>query len=429
MFDRPDGGERALLVHIDFKDHHERTDLKEFQELVLSAGAFVLGVVTGTRLRPDAQYFVGTGKAEEIAAEVKTHQCDLIIFDHTLTPAQTRNLEKLCECRVLDRTGLILDIFAKRARSFEGQLQVELAQLNYLSTRLVRGWTHLERQRGGGIGMTGPGEKQLELDRRLIRNRIKQITQKLEKVKAQRQLGRTARKRSGLPVISLVGYTNAGKSTLFNRLTSSDVFAENLLFATLDPTYRKFKIPKFGEVILIDTVGFISHLPHQLVNAFHATLEETVQSDLILHVIDAADPAHEMHIAEVEKVLAEIGATDVPLLQVLNKIDSLDVAPRVDYHRSLSPSRIWISAQTGAGIPLLEEAILASLTHQSFSGTLCLLPAHARLRALLYQQGAVESERSDERGCCWMEVTLPKADLDRLLLQEGLSLPELTQSE
>ncbi|MDX1656872.1 MAG: ribosome rescue GTPase HflX, partial [Candidatus Competibacteraceae bacterium] len=311
MFERPRTGERAVLVHLALSGADHQSDFTEFQELSASAGAIQVGLVTGSRRAPDPRLFVGGGKAEEIREAVVVEQADLVIFDHALSPSQERNLESLLKCRVLDRTGLILDIFAQRARSHEGKLQVELAQLQHLSTRLVRGWTHLERQKGG-IGLRGPGETQLETDRRLLGERIKQIHRRLEKVDRQRDQGRQARRKAEVPTVSLVGYTNAGKSTLFNRLTEAGVYAADQLFATLDPTLRRLELPNADPAILVDTVGFISQLPHELVAAFRSTLQETVQSVLLLHIIDAGAAERRDNQQEVERVLAEIGAAQLP---------------------------------------------------------------------------------------------------------------------
>ncbi|MEQ8802460.1 MAG: ribosome rescue GTPase HflX, partial [Haliea sp.] len=320
FFERPASGERAVLVHLTIASEDEREDPREFEELVLSAGGDPVAFVMGSRSVPDSRTFVGSGKLQEIADEVQLHEAEIVMFNHALSPSQERNLERELKCRVLDRTGLILDIFAQRARTHEGKLQVELAQLQHMSTRLVRGWTHLERQKGG-IGLRGPGETQLETDRRLLRARIKSIQGRLQKVQRQRDQGRRSRRRAEVPTIELVGYTNAGKSTLFNRLTGSSVFAADQLFATLDPTLRRLDLEEAGPVILADTVGFIAHLPHKLVEAFKATLEETVSADLLLHVIDVAAEAREDNIHQVEAVLEEIGAADIPLLQVYNKLD------------------------------------------------------------------------------------------------------------
>ena len=311
-----------MLVHLHLSSELEREDPREFEELVLSAGGDPVAFIMGSRDVPHARTFVGSGKLEEIAAAVAEHEAQIVMFNHSLSPSQERNLERELKCRVLDRTGLILDIFAQRARTHEGKLQVELAQLEHMSTRLVRGWTHLERQKGG-IGLRGPGETQLETDRRLLRARIKSIQGRLLKVRKQRDQGRRARRRAELPTLSLVGYTNAGKSTLFNRLTDSEVYAADQLFATLDPTLRRLDLDNIGPVVMADTVGFIAHLPHKLVAAFKATLEETLNADLLLHVIDAATEQRDEHIHQVNDVLEEIGARDIPQLQVYNKLDLL----------------------------------------------------------------------------------------------------------
>ena len=313
MFDRYQAGEQAILVHIDFPDENAREDLQEFEMLVASAGVNSLCVVTGKRDKPHSKFFVGSGKAQEVADAVKLHDANIVLFNHSLSPSQEKQLEALCQCRVVDRTTLILDIFAQRARTHEGKLQVELAQLKHISTRLIRGWTHLERQKGG-IGLRGPGETQLETDRRLLRERMTAIRKRLEKVEKQRQQGRRARSRAEIPTVSLVGYTNAGKSTLFNRITEAGVYAADQLFATLDPTLRRIDVDEVGRVILADTVGFIRHLPHDLVAAFKATLTETREADLLLHVIDIADDRRRENIEQVEEVLKEIGAGEVPQL-------------------------------------------------------------------------------------------------------------------
>ncbi|MBT5907538.1 MAG: GTPase HflX, partial [Gammaproteobacteria bacterium] len=322
FFDRPDSGEISLLVNLQIDNDREADDIVEFEELALSAGAQPVAIITGSRRQPSPSYFVGSGKLEELQAAVASHKAEVVLFNHSLSPSQERNLERELKCRVIDRTGLILDIFAQRARSYEGKLQVELAQLQHMSSRLKRGWTHLDRQKGG-IGMRGAGETQLEMDQRIIAQRIKSINKALVKVRTQRDQGRRSRRRAEVPTVSLVGYTNAGKSSLFNRLTQAETYAADQLFATLDSTLRKVELPNFGQAIMADTVGFISHLPHQLVEAFRATLEETVQADLLLHVIDAAHDYHPEFIREVESVLSEIGAQEVPQLQVFNKIDLL----------------------------------------------------------------------------------------------------------
>lgn len=414
IVDRPTGGERAVLVHIDFPADGMREDLTEFKELALSAGAEPVEIVTGSRKAPDVKYFIGTGKAEEVRASVKLHDAELVIINHAISPAQERNLEKYFECRVVDRTGLILDIFAQRARSFEGKLQVELAMLKHLATRLVRGWTHLERQRGG-IGLRGPGETQLETDRRLIRTRIKFIAERLKRVKKQREQGRRARKRADVPTVALIGYTNAGKSTLFNRLTGADVYAAHRLFATLDPTLRRIELPEVGPVILADTVGFIRHLPHDLVNAFHATLEEVTEADLLLHVIDAADENKLSHMAEVGVVLESIGAERVPYILVYNKIDLCqDVTPGLDYDAIDQVIRVRVSAVNDLGINELNQAIAKSLGKDIVSEKLILPPESAKLRAELYRLTAVMSEHIDENGHSHLLVRLPRKEWIRI---------------
>lgn len=414
MFERPHGGHSAVLVHIEFPQEHTREDLTEFRELAVSAGATILEVVTGTRVAPDAKYFVGTGKAEEIKQTVQAVGAELVIVNHSLSPAQERNLERLLECRVLDRIGLILDIFAQRARTFEGKLQVELAQLSHVATRLVRGWTHLERQKGG-IGLRGPGETQLETDRRLIRHRIKTINERLEKVRQQRDQNRRARQRVELPTISLVGYTNAGKSTLFNQLTEADVYAANQLFATLDPTLRRMTLPEVGPVVFADTVGFIRHLPHELVESFRATLEELQTSTLLLHVIDASHPQRHLHIEQVEKVLEQVGANAVRQIQIFNKIDLLDdTPPRIERNDEGVITRIFISAKTSAGLDMLLRAIIEQLFTDMVYRQLCLSAREGRLRSNLYALGAVVEEVIDDGGNSLLTVNMKQTDFARL---------------
>ena len=419
FFERHEGGERAVLVHLEGMDEQSREDPQEFVELVRSAGAEIVSFLTISRYRPSPRFLIGAGKVEELRDLVKADAGDLVIFNHILTPSQERNLERELECRVIDRTGLILDIFAQRARTHEGKLQVELAQLDHLSTRLVRGWTHLERQKGG-IGLRGPGETQLETDRRLLRGRIKQITRRLEKVRSQRDQARRSRQRAEIPVVSVVGYTNAGKSTLFNTVTESTVYAADQLFATLDPTLRRVELAEIGPVILADTVGFIRHLPHKLVEAFRATLEESAQADLLLHVIDAADEERASHIEQVHLVLDEIGAMDLPILEVFNKIDLLEnFEPQIQRNDVGVPVRVWISAQEGLGLDLLAQALAERLGEDVIQQWLVLEPAEARLRAQFYEAGAVLGERIADDGRQQVEIRLPRSDFNRMLKREG----------
>ncbi|CND92629.1 ribosome rescue GTPase HflX [Yersinia pseudotuberculosis] len=418
MFDRYEAGEQAVLVHIYFSQNKDTEDLREFEALVSSAGVEALQIVTGSRKAPHPKYFVGEGKAEEIADAVKASGASVVLFDHALSAAQERNLERLCQCRVIDRTGLILDIFAQRARTHEGKLQVELAQLRHIATRLVRGWTHLERQKGG-IGLRGPGETQLETDRRLLRDRISLILSRLERVAKQREQGRRARTRADIPTVSLVGYTNAGKSSLFNKITAADVYAADQLFATLDPTLRRINVADVGDTVLADTVGFIRHLPHDLVAAFKATLQETRQASLLLHIIDAADPRVAENMAAVDTGLAEIEADEIPTLLVMNKIDLLDdFVPRIDRNEDNLPVRVWLSAQTGAGIPLLFQALTERLSGEIAHFELRLPPQAGRLRSRFYQLQAIEKEWIDEDGNVGMVVRMPIVDWRRLCKQE-----------
>jgi GTP-binding protein HflX len=419
--ERAEGGNRAILVHMDIYDETHRENLSEFKELVLSSGAEIMTIATTSRQRADPKYFIGSGKAKEIAELVKQYDADLVLFNHTLAASQERNLEGILECRVLDRTGLILDIFAQRARSFEGKLQVELAQLKHLSTRLVRGWTHLERQKGG-IGLRGPGETQLETDRRLLGLRIKQINKRLEKVNKQREQGRQSRQKAEIATVSLVGYTNAGKSSLFNVLSDDEVYVQDQLFATLDPTLRRVNLSNDVSIILADTVGFIRHLPHDLVNAFRSTLQETAQAQLLLHVIDSADENRDANIEEVEKVLAQIGADDIHCIQIMNKVDLTGVKPRIDVADDGKVKRIWLSVESGDGIGLLKQALIDLFREQMIEGQLILSPADARLRAKLFEAGVIRDESIDEEGHFQLQISISDRDLKQFESREQIAL-------
>lgn len=399
MFERPQIGERALLVHLELQAESEREDLSEFVDLARSAGAEPVVTVRGSRRTPEAKYFVGSGKAEEIRELVQSEEIDLVLVNHAISPAQERNIEKLVECRVLDRTGLILDIFAQRARTHEGKLQVELAQLSHLSTRLVRGWTHLERQKGG-IGLRGPGETQLETDRQLLGARIKQLKKRLEKVRQQREQSRKGRVRADIPTVSLVGYTNAGKSTLFNRLCEqNEVYVADQLFATLDPTLRRIELPSQEAIILADTVGFIRHLPHDLVESFRSTLTETREADLLLHVIDAGDEERQLKIEQVNDVLTEIGADNVPQIEIYNKIDTVDdLEPHINVGVAAGRERIYLSAVSGEGIDLLLTRLSERFIPTCQRISLSLPPQAGKLRAKLFSVAEVLNEDVDEQG-------------------------------
>ncbi|MFY7697329.1 MAG: ribosome rescue GTPase HflX [Legionella sp.] len=411
MFERPQGGEKAILVQLAKPAMNVMPAFSEFKELAISADAQIVGAVQGVRAHPDAKYYMGLGKAEEVRDLVRSCQADLVLINHELSPSQERNLERLFQCRVVDRSGLILDIFAQRARTFEGKLQVELAQLQHMSTRLIRGWTHLERQKGG-IGLRGPGETQLETDRRLLRERIRSINQKLEKVRRSRDQNRQARMKAAMPTISLVGYTNAGKSSLFNALTGCETYAADKLFATLDPTMRKLDIPGANAAIIVDTVGFISDLPHHLVDAFRATLEETLSADLLLHVIDVSDLNWRDNVLSVEKVLQDIGADSMAVIQVFNKID-LQEGWKATVDCSVDHCKVWLSARSADGIDLLRQTIAQKLYGEIIKEEIHLDANRGKLRAQLYEMDAVIDEKTTETG--WqLLVSLTSSERNRL---------------
>jgi GTPase len=421
----PAGIQRALIVHVEFKKAAEEGAFNEFVQLVESSGLEVIDSIRAPRQKPDIQLFVGKGKVEEIAAVAEELAADVIIFNHPLLPAQERNLEAQIKVRVIDRIGLILDIFAQRARSYEGKLQVELAQLEHLSTRLIRGWTHLERQKGG-IGLRGPGETQLETDRRLIGDRIKLIKQRLVKVHKQRNLSRQQRKKNNVPVISLVGYTNAGKSTLFNHITGENVHAADQLFATLDPTLRKMQTSTGRDVILTDTVGFIRDLPHELVESFQATLDEIREADLLIHVIDVDQEQRQQRIDDVNKVIELIGATEVPQIEVYNKIDQYpEIEARIEDIDSDINTRIWLSSQSGEGVEYLFDSIEQHISRDRKPHYLNLPVTAGQLRARLFEMGAVRHEDVDEKGGWIMEVELEEFRLHKLCEEARLDISQL----
>ena len=425
MFERPQSGEKAILLHASPGGTPDINERQEFVELAVSAGAVVVDELVSSRRRPDSRYFIGKGKLEDLQQRVKASGAELVISSASLSPSQERNLERALNCRVLDRAGLILDIFAQRARSFEGKLQVELAQLRHLSTRLVRGWTHLERQKGG-IGLRGPGETQLETDRRLIGNRIRQLKDRLDHVDSRRNMNRRNRLRAGIPTVALVGYTNAGKSTLFNALTDAGVYVEDKLFATLDPTVRRLELPDGGEVILADTVGFVRDLPHELVAAFRSTLQEAREADLILHLIDASDGNRWQRVRQVNAVLKELEADKIPQIRVYNKIDKLDRAPRVTNNRQGEGRAVWLSAVTGEGIPLLLDAIERRLGKEKVHGVIRLQATQARQRAILFDMGAVLQETLADDGGWLLELEMVEQDFRRFLKRENLP-PEILE--
>jgi GTP-binding protein HflX len=423
VLDRPETGERALLVNMSRGRPVSADELQEFRALARSAGAEIVAELSVRVDRPNPRYFAGLGKAEEIAALAKSSSAELILVSQALAPNQERNLERLASVRVLDRNGLILDIFAQRAATFEGKLQVELAQLEHLSTRLVRGWSHLERQKGG-IGLRGPGETQLETDRRLIGQRIKRLKARLDRVQSQREMSRRDRKRSNMPTVALVGYTNAGKTTLFNRLSGARLEAKDQLFATLDPTIRRLELNPGEQVLLVDTVGFVRDLPHELVAAFRATLTETRDASLLLHVIDASDPHHEDRMRQVNDVLAQIGASDVPTLEVYNKLDQASEFAELD---AAGSGKLSVSARTGEGIETLLHAIRAQAVGAPVAGCLRLEPGQSRIRAQLFDWDAVRGEQVDSCGRFTLQVELSARRWRELSEKEGLSRDCISQ--
>jgi GTP-binding protein HflX len=424
LFERPQSGERAVLVYASPHGLPDDSEREEFAELARSAGAVIAAELSSSRKRPDARYFIGKGKLDELRKLIEQSEAELVISAAALSPSQERNLERVLHCRVLDRAGLILDIFAQRARSFEGKLQVELAQLRHLSTRLVRGWTHLERQKGG-IGLRGPGETQLETDRRLIGHRIRQLNARLEAVDTRRTMNRRNRVRAEIPTVAIVGYTNAGKSTLFNALTDADAYVKDQLFATLDPTVRRLDLPEGRHVVLADTVGFIRDLPHELIAAFRSTLQEAREADLILHLIDASDPDRWQRVRQVNSVLKELEADQVPQIRVYNKIDKLDRKPRITNNRAGEGRAVWLSAVTGEGLPMLKEAIAGRLRQKTVQRVIRLLPSEGRQRAKLFELGAVLGEEALPEGGWSLDLKMTEKDLRRFLKRENLAEQQL----
>lgn len=425
LFDRvtqnADEKQRALLIYLEVY-HNSDNGSEEFTELVRSTGVQMVEILTIKLSAIKSSHFLGSGKVAELATFVSDNDIDLVIFSKELSSSQERNLEKSLKCQVLDRVGLILDIFALRAQSFEGKLQVELAQLKHLSTRLIKGWTHLERQKGG-IGLRGPGETQLETDRRLIGKRIKTLNEKLEKVSKRRDLGRKARKKNELPMITLAGYTNAGKSTLFNALTGSDIYADDRLFATLDATIRQVILPASGKAVIADTVGFINDLPEDLISAFKSTLEESINANVLLHVVDSSDMHYLEKITQVQTILAEIGAAEIPAIIVMNKIDALeDTVARIDRNNAGEITKVWMSSKTGAGIDLLYSAMAEKLSGIIVKKCIILEPFANYLRSQIYDIGYVSHEKIDDFGKWILEISVTKHYLEKLLNTKGVSV-------
>ena len=417
MFERPKIGEKATLVHSSKIDHSQSL---EFTELAHSAGGIIAGSIFASSKRPNARYYLGKGKLDELRLCIEENESELVIIDAALSPSQEKNIEQYLKCRVLDRSGLILDIFAQRARSFEGKLQVELAQLRHISTRLIRGWTHLERQKGG-IGLRGPGETQLETDRRLIDKRIRQLILRLKQVDKRRSMNRQNRLKSEIPTVAIVGYTNAGKSTLFKQLTGANVIVKDQLFATLDPTMRRLDLPEGAPIILVDTVGFIKELPHELVAAFRATLQEAKEADLILHIIDASDPNRWQRIKQVNNVLKQLEADKVPQLRVYNKIDKLNYKPKLTKRINGSGRAAWVSALKGKGLNLLMTGISSFFARNLLMGSIMLDNSQGKQRAKLFQMGAVKEEKILEDGSSRLALEITKQDIHRFLKKEGMS--------
>lgn len=428
MFERPRSGERAVLVRLGIGAPVDPEDLEEFRQLTLSAGAQPVATVTGRRERPDPRFFMGSGKAEELRQVAEAQAADVVLVDHALSPSQERNLEEHVGRRVLDRNGLILDIFAQRARSFEGKLEVELAQLRHIASRLVRGWTHLERQKGG-IGLRGPGETQLETDRRLLAQRVRLLTRRLARIKQQRETGRHARAEIPVPSIALVGYTNAGKSTLFRALTGAEAYVADQLFATLDPTVRRIVLPGGTPVVIADTVGFIRELPHELVAAFQSTLTEAREATLLLHVVDASDPRREERIAQVNEVLGQIGAERIPQVLVYNKIDRLELAPRIERDSNRIATGVWISAAKGNGLDLLRQTVTERLFVVARRARIHIPASAGALRSRLYASGAVRAESAAEDGSLQLLVELPDVELLALARAPGVGIVELQRPQ